>query len=75
LLPIYPARELPIPGVTSGMLAERIQPQTKVSVVEKADLVATVKDRLASASTPVVVMTIGAGDIDRLVEPMTEALK
>ena len=75
LLPIYPARELPIPGVTSGMLAERIQPQTKVSVVEKADLVATIKDRLSSADTPVVVMTIGAGDIDRLVEPMTEALK
>ena len=75
LLPIYPARELPIAGVTSGMLAERIQPQTKVSVVEKADLVATIKDRLSSADTPVVVMTIGAGDIDRLVEPMTEALK
>ena len=65
LLPIYPAREKPIPGVTSEMLGGR--------VVEKADLVAELKRRVAQSKQPVVVMTIGAGDIDRLVPEITKA--
>ena len=66
LLPIYPARELPIPGVTSEMLGGR--------VVQKADLVEELKKRVAQSDEPVVVLTVGAGDIDRLVQPITEAL-
>ena len=67
LLPIYPAREQPIPGVTSEMLGGQ--------VVEKTDLIATLQQRVAESKEPVVVMTIGAGDIDRLVPAITEALR
>lgn len=67
LLPIYPARELPIPGVTSEMLGGQ--------VVEKKDLIAELKKRIADSRQPVVLLTVGAGDIDRLVQPIAEALK
>ena len=67
LLPIYPARELPIAGVTSEMLGGQ--------VVEKKDLVAELKKRVAESTQPVVVLTVGAGDIDRLVPEVTKALK
>ncbi len=67
LLPIYPARELPIPGVTSEMLGGQ--------VVQKAELIAELKKRLSESEQPVVILTVGAGDIDRLVQPITDALK
>lgn len=66
LLPIYPARELPIPGVTSEILGGQ--------VVEKADLIAELKKRIARSQEPVVVLTVGAGDIDRLVPKIAETL-
>lgn len=66
LLPIYPARELPIEGVSSEMLGGR--------VVQKADLVAELKQRVSKSKDPVVVLTVGAGDIDRFIQPITEAL-
>ena len=66
LLPIYPARELPIPGVTSEMLGGR--------VVEKKDLVKVLKEKVQSAQEPLVILTVGAGDIDRLVPDITNAL-
>ena len=66
LLPIYPAREEPISGVTSEMLGGQ--------VVQKKDLVAVLKSRVAGSKEPVVVLTVGAGDIDRLVPQVTEAL-
>jgi UDP-N-acetylmuramate--alanine ligase len=66
LLPIYPAREEPIPGVTSEMLGE--------TVVQKADLIAELKRRVAESKEPVVVLTVGAGDIDRLVPDVAQAL-
>ena len=67
LLPIYPARELPIAGVTSEMLGGK--------VVQKPELVDYIKARVAASDKPVAVLTLGAGDIDRLVEPMAQALK
>lgn len=66
LLPIYPARELPIEGVSSEMLGG--------TVVEKADLVDELKQRVAASAEPVVILTVGAGDIDRLVPEITKAL-
>ena len=76
LLPIYPARELPIPGVTSEMLIEPsvISHQNSV-VVEKNTLVNELKKRVSASQEPVVVLTVGAGDIDRLVPDITEALQ
>ncbi len=67
LLPIYPAREEPIPGVTSEMLGGE--------VVEKPALVAELIKRVQESHEPVVVLTVGAGDIDRLVPDITRALK
>ena len=66
LLPIYPARELPIAGVSSEMLGG--------TVVEKKDLVDELKRRVAASAEPVVILTVGAGDIDRLVPDITKAL-
>ena len=66
LLPIYPARELPIPGVTSEMLGGK--------VVEKKDLVNVLRDKVQCTKEPVVILTVGAGDIDRLVPQIAEAL-
>ena len=65
-MPIYPAREEPIPGVTSEMLGGQ--------VVQKKDLVTVLKSRVAESKEPVVVLTVGAGDIDRLVPQVAEAL-
>ena len=61
LLPIYPARELPIPGVISEMLLEGIQAAKKVCIPKNE-----VMEYLES-SAPEVLVTLGAGDIDRLV--------
>lgn len=73
LLPIYPARELPILGVTSDMLLSKIN-CLKKALVEKADLVQFMQSKMLSETQPVVVMTIGAGDIDRLVPDLAKAL-
>ena len=67
LLPIYPAREEPIEGVNSEMLGGQ--------VIQKADLIDELKHRIAASEQPVVVLTVGAGDIDRLVPEITKALK
>ena len=76
LLPIYPARELPIPGVTSEMLLDNGQwTMDNGHLVEKADLIEVLQERIAKSPEPVVVLTIGAGDIDRLVPDITENLK
>lgn len=73
LLPIYPAREEPIAGVDSQMLLDRLTCGQK-ALVEKADLVAYITSRVAEEKEPVVVMTLGAGDIDRLVPDLKKAL-
>jgi UDP-N-acetylmuramate--alanine ligase len=69
LLPIYPARELPIPGVTSDWIRDITPMETKAVLQAHEVLMAlrTIKKG--------VVLTIGAGDIDRLVAPLTEVLK
>ncbi|MDP3473478.1 MAG: UDP-N-acetylmuramate--L-alanine ligase [Algoriphagus sp.] len=61
LLDIYPARELPIEGVTSAMLLDGIQTGKKTLVNKEQ-----VMDYLLE-SRPEVLVTMGAGDIDRLV--------
>ena len=66
LLPIYPAREEPIPGITSEILGGQ--------VIQKQDLVPELKIRITASRQPVVVLTVGAGDIDRLVPEITKSL-
>lgn len=68
LIDIYPARELPIEGVTSGMLLDKMKPGVgKMST--KADLA---NDIVSEDFDIVAVM--GAGDIDRLVSQVAEAV-
>lgn len=69
LLEIYPARELPVPGITSQMLLDRMK-NKNARIVTKEELPAYVKSRNAD-----VVVTLGAGDIDKMVEPIKIALK
>jgi UDP-N-acetylmuramate--alanine ligase len=68
LLPIYPAREEPIPGVTSEWLAELTPLQDKRVLDSYEILTALQKPQKG------VVLTIGAGDIDRMVGPLTALL-
>lgn len=67
LLDIYPARELPIDGVTSAALLTKITSPKKM-LSSKENLVSVVKD-----IDPELIMTMGAGDVDRFV-PVFEEL-
>jgi UDP-N-acetylmuramate--alanine ligase len=67
LLPIYPARELPIEGVHSEMIADKIS--KPVQVIQKENVLAWVN----SNSAPLFI-TAGAGDIDLFREPIQELL-
>ncbi|MBR9861779.1 UDP-N-acetylmuramate--L-alanine ligase [bacterium] len=59
LLPIYPARELPIPSVESEMILERVSHNNK-RVLQKSELMDYLKQK-----SPNLLLTLGAGDIDR----------
>lgn len=67
LLPIYPAREEPIEGVCSEMMLPLITVPARV--VSKADLIEVLKQE-----NPDTLITFGAGDIDRLCQPIADAL-
>ena len=69
LLPIYPARELPIPGVNSEMLLALMHHENK-QLVEKTDLPSFFEGKQVE-----ILITMGAGDIDTLVEPLENYLK
>ena len=69
LLPIYPAREEPIPGVSSEMILDRITLQDK-RIIEKQDLLAEISNKDSD-----ILVTFGAGDIDRFVKPIESLLK
>ena len=71
LLPIYPARELPIAGVDSEMLLDKITNPNK-KILQKAALVEYLSSRKDEGA---VILTVGAGDIDRLVPQITKMLK
>ncbi len=68
LMDIYPARELPIPGVDADMLMPDITCAVKVRC-GKHDVL----DKLDQTDIDVVV-TVGAGDIDTIVEPLKKML-
>lgn len=77
LLPIYPAREMPMEGVNTGMILERMKNSNK-KVIEKEELLSWMKDtyiRTLNKEFGEVLITAGAGDIDMLVEPIKNLLK
>ncbi|HEX2975415.1 MAG TPA: UDP-N-acetylmuramate--L-alanine ligase [Bacteroidales bacterium] len=69
LLPIYPAREKPIPGVTSEIILEKMKSPNK-QLLTKQELL----EKLDFGSLDVI-LTIGAGDIDTLVGPIEEKIR
>lgn len=69
LLPIYPAREQPIDGINSEGLLKKIKNDNK-KVLSKETILAYIKTIKKG-----VVVTIGAGDIDRLIEPIKKNLE
>lgn len=71
LLDIYPARELPIPGVTSHLIAEAMK-HKDVVVLPKEGLLPHLR---SLSSLPEVILMVGAGDIDRLVPQVAEEIR
>jgi UDP-N-acetylmuramate--alanine ligase len=69
LLPIYPAREEPIPGVTSELILG------KMKLINKRLITMNELPEKLDVKKLDVLATIGAGDIDRLVEPIEEKIK
>lgn len=69
LLPIYPAREVPIPGVDSQLVLSRMKLQNK-QIIEKVQVVDYLK-----AHPQEILLTMGAGDIDQLIEPIKQLLE
>ena len=69
LLPIYPARELPVPGVSSQLILDKMTGSHN-SIKEKEVLLEWVKENKVE-----LFITSGAGDIDTLVEPIKKSIK
>lgn len=68
LLPIYPAREAPITGVTSHLILHQIDKMSKYYCTKEQLF------ELLPALYPDVLLTLGAGDIDQLVEPIRQLM-
>jgi UDP-N-acetylmuramate--alanine ligase len=68
LLPIYPARELPIENVSEGMIFDNVRINEK-KICSKEEALNYVKRNKIE-----VLLTLGAGDIDALVEPIRKLL-
>ena len=68
LLDIYPARELPMEGITSEWLLSKIENKNK-KLVSKSDLIPSILESKAK-----IIVTIGAGDIGELVPKIKQAL-
>lgn len=69
MLEIYPARELPIEGVSSLMILENVNNASKRILTKHAAL------DFVKSNKPELLLTVGAGDIDTLVQPIKEILQ
>lgn len=70
LCDIYPAREQPIPGVTSKLIYDNLKPGVEKSMIHKEDVLDLVKNRDFD-----VLVILGAGDLDNYVPQITKYLK
>ncbi len=68
LLPVYPAREMPIEGVSSEMILKRMK-NKNVQVLDKEAMLTVIKNKKTQ-----LLITAGAGDIDMLVKPLAAVL-
>ena len=69
LIDLYPAREQPIPGISSKTIFDKVKNQNKV-MISREDFVDTMKNRNFE-----ILLTLGAGDLNLYVPPLVEALK
>ena len=69
LLDIYPAREKPLPGISSSTLLDKVQLKEK-SICSKEELLTRIGNK-----KPELLVTMGAGDIDRFVEPLEKMIQ
>ena len=70
LTEIYPARELPIEGVTSKLIYDNLKPGVEKSMIKKNDVLNLVKNRDFD-----VLITLGAGDLDNFVPQITQIIE
>jgi UDP-N-acetylmuramate--alanine ligase len=70
LTEIYPARELPIEGVTSQLIYDRLRPGIEKQMIQKDDVLQLVKSHPFD-----VLIVLGAGDLDNMVPQMAQILK
>ena len=69
LTEIYPARELPIPGVTSQLIYDQLRPGVERSIINKDDVLGLVKSRDFD-----VLVILGAGDLDNEVPQIAKII-
>jgi UDP-N-acetylmuramate--alanine ligase len=69
LTEIYPARELPIEGVTSKLIYDNLKPGVKKEMIRKDDVLSYVKNH-----TFEVLIVLGAGDLDNQVPEIAKLL-
>ena len=69
LTEIYPARELPIEGVSSRLIYDQLQPSIEKTLCQKEEILDILKQKRIE-----VLMTLGAGDIENYVQPICEIL-
>ncbi|MBR5576310.1 MAG: UDP-N-acetylmuramate--L-alanine ligase [Bacteroidaceae bacterium] len=69
LLDIYPAREEPIPGVTSQLIYDNLRPGIRKSLCHKEDILDCIKEKDFD-----VLVTLGAGDIENYAKEITDIL-
>ena len=69
LTEIYPARELPIEGVTSKLIYDNLKPGIKKEMIQKADVLNYIKEHDFE-----VLIVLGAGDLDNQVPQITKLL-
>jgi UDP-N-acetylmuramate--alanine ligase len=76
LLPIYPARELPIEGVSSELILDKMKNKNR-KVMSKDELIKWIKDNYSKNMNKdfgELLITAGAGDIDGMIELIKEIL-
>ncbi|MBO5679131.1 MAG: UDP-N-acetylmuramate--L-alanine ligase [Bacteroidaceae bacterium] len=72
LTEIYPAREEPIPGVTSALIYDNLDARVQRSMIRKSEVLATVEAKKEELE---VLVSLGAGDIENYASQITEILK
>lgn len=70
LLDIYPAREKPMPGVTSQLIYDNVKPNVEKSMCTKAELVDVLRGKTLD-----ILITLGAGDIENEVPHIAHMLE